>query len=65
MNKSLNTTEQTLKYRVGKDNQGVVLYLTEQELEDLHRIGYAGRSQYTNQQWAKIRKILKKVYGAV
>lgn len=65
MNKSLSTTEQTLKYRVGKDYQGVVLFITQEELEDLHRIGYAGRSQFTSQQWAKIRKILKKEYGAV
>lgn len=54
-----------LKYKIGKDNQGVSHYITEEELADLHKIGYAGRSQYTNQQWAKIRKILKKVYGAV
>jgi len=65
MNKLQNDTEQILKYRVGKDYQGVVLFITERELEDLHRIGYGGRSQYTSQQWAKIRKILKKVYGAV
>lgn len=65
MSKSQNSTEQTLKYRVGKDYQGVTLYITEEELEELHKIGYAGRSQYTSQQWAKIRKILKKVYGAV
>jgi len=49
-----------LKFKIGKDNQGVTLFITEEELEHIRKTGYSMRSQYTNQQWAKIRKLLKK-----
>ena len=46
-------------YKIGKNYEGVVLYLTEDELKAISR-GEVDKKTFTAQQWAKIKKIIKK-----
>lgn len=47
-------------YKVGKDYESKVLYLTDEDLRVMKQEG-VDKAKYTSQQWARIRKLMKKV----
>ena len=46
------------KHKIGKNRLGEIQYITTAQLKELADIYDKGK--YTNQQWAKIRKLIKK-----
>ena len=51
-----------IKHRIGKNNLGVLEYLSAEELEEVYRFPRRFAGKFTNQQWAKIRKLIKKEF---
>ena len=51
-----------MKYYIGKNNKGVKEYINDLELEEIYRFPRNFNDKFTNQQWAKIRKMIKKEY---
>ena len=51
-----------MKYYVGKNSRGVKEYINELELEQIYRFPRDFNDKFTPQQWAKIRKMIKKEY---
>lgn len=47
-----------MKHKIGKDNLGNIQFVTTEQLKELADTYDKGK--YTNQQWAKIRKLIKK-----
>ena len=46
------------KHKIGKNSLGTIEYITKAELKKL--ADNHDKGKYTNQQWAKIRKLIKK-----
>ena len=51
-----------MKYYIGKNNRGVKEYLDDLQLQDIYRFPRSFNEKFTNQQWAKIRKLIKKEF---
>jgi hypothetical protein len=51
-----------IKHRIGKNRLGVLEYLSAEELEEVYRFPRRFEGKFTNQQWAKIRKLIKKEF---
>lgn len=47
-------------YSIGKDNKGNKAFITTELLVDAKSNPSAAKAKYNNQQWAKIRKLIKK-----
>ena len=47
-----------MKYSIGKNNKGIKQFITHESLEILNNTRDKGK--FTNQQWAKIRKLIKR-----
>jgi hypothetical protein len=47
-------------YNIGKDRQGRKTFITTDDLADAKVNTAVAKSKYNNQQWAKIRKLIKK-----
>lgn len=47
-------------YNIGKDNRGNKTFITSEGLADAKLDPATAKSKYNNQQWAKIRKLIKK-----
>ena len=47
-------------YSIGKDNKGTKTFITTDGLIDAKSNPSGAKSKYSNQQWAKIRKLIKK-----
>jgi hypothetical protein len=47
--------------KIGRGKDEAVLYLSDAELQEIKETGYAMKTKFSNQQWAKIRKILKRM----
>ena len=51
-----------MKYYIGKNKQGIKEYLDDLQLQEIYRFPRNFSDKFTNQQWAKIRKMIKKEY---
>jgi hypothetical protein len=51
-----------MKYYIGKNNRGVKEYLDDLQLQEIYRFPRNFNDKFTNQQWAKIRKMIKKEF---
>jgi len=51
-----------MKYYIGKNNKGIKEYLDDLQLQEIYRFPRNFNDKFTNQQWAKIRKMIKKEY---
>lgn len=49
-----------MKYSVGKNNRGVKTYITHEDLVAISENIVGSKGKFNNQQWAKIRKLMKK-----
>lgn len=49
-----------IKFKIGRDNDGVITFLTHEDLVTISKDKTSFKSKYNNQQWAKIRKLIKK-----
>lgn len=47
--------------KIGRGKDGSVLYLTIEELQEIKTTGSSIKTKFSNQQWAKIRKLLKRI----
>jgi hypothetical protein len=47
-----------MKYNIGKNNQGIKQFITHESLEILNNTRDKGK--FSRQQWAKIRKLMKR-----
>lgn len=47
-------------YSIGKDNRGNKTFITTELLADAKASPATAKAKYNNQQWAKIRKLIKK-----
>ena len=47
-----------MKHKIGKNNLGTIEFITTERLKELADTYDKGK--YTNQQWAKIRKLMKR-----
>ena len=47
-----------MKYSIGKNNKGIKQFITHESLEILNITRDKGK--FSNQQWAKIRKLMKR-----
>lgn len=52
------TWRNSMKHKIGKNNLGTIEYLTTEQLKEVADTYNKGK--FTNQQWAKIRKLIKK-----
>ena len=48
------------EFYIGKNNKGVKEYITRQYLRDIYEYPRNYKDKFSNQQWAKIRKHIKK-----
>ena len=51
-----------MKYYIGKNKQGIKEYLDDLQLQEIYRFPRNFSDKFTNQQWAKIRKMIKKEF---
>lgn len=49
-----------MKYSIGKNNQGVKTYITHEDLVAISKNIAGSKGKFNNQQWGKIRKLIKK-----
>lgn len=49
-----------MKYSIGKNNQGVKTFITHEDLVAISTDLAGSKGKFNNQQWAKIRKLIKK-----
>lgn len=49
-----------MKYPIGKSNQGMKTFITHDDLVAISKDPRGSKGKFNNQQWAKIRKLIKK-----
>lgn len=49
-----------MKYPIGKSTQGMKTFITHEDLVAISKDQAGSKGKFNNQQWAKIRKLMKK-----
>jgi len=55
---------EVIQHFIGENRLGVKEYITHQYLRDIYEYPKNYKDKFTNQQWAKIRKLIKKEFSS-